>query len=309
MSFNTVRKALDELDAVATNDKLITDVEKLQKKNQQLEQDNNQLRGELQTMMDENSRNLAKANIKEAEIQRRAQILTNNQVNRWHAEEKPRVIVSAVEEEIKSYPSNCTASTKRVIDAKAEQRLQEETREGWNAVLFPIFKGFKAANGQAATAGPETTDRSTVRVYADSKKIGIPLIYAREAETKKLTTDKQPTTIIGYLTNSELGLSFTSLIPEHREDMGIPEEIIGVLITEVRDGSPAQQAGIKGWDREVNRGSYRLSIGGDIVIEVNGVRTTTIQEFQGLLGSKPGIYNLKLYRNGSTIEVTIQSRK
>ena len=154
MTFNTVRKALDELDAVATHDKLVTDVGNLQKQNQQLGQDNNQLRDELQTMKDEISKLRAKANLKEVEIQRRAQILANSLVSRWHAEEKPWVVASAVEVEIKGYPSNCTASTKRVMDAKISDAVIKRLGEGWTPILFAVSNAIKASSQPVAIAMP-----------------------------------------------------------------------------------------------------------------------------------------------------------
>jgi S1-C subfamily serine protease len=115
----------------------------------------------------------------------------------------------------------------------------------------------------------------------------------------------EPTIVIGHLNDLELGLSFTELMDEHREAMGIYEEISGVLVTHVIDGSPAQRARIKGCDKKVTQGEFECSIGGDIIIEADGKRTGTIQEFEKWSESKPTESNLKIYRNGSIIDVTL----
>ena len=154
MSINNVRKALDELDAVATKDKLVTDNGKLQKLNQQLGQDNNLLRAELHRAEDENSKLRVKANFKDVEIQRRAEILANSQVSRWHADEKPRVVASAVEEEIKGYPSSCAASTKRVMDARISDAVIKRLGEGWTPILFAVSDAIKASVRPVAVAKP-----------------------------------------------------------------------------------------------------------------------------------------------------------
>ncbi|MGD0803095.1 MAG: hypothetical protein ABSA11_03380 [Candidatus Bathyarchaeia archaeon] len=150
MTFNTVRKALDELDAVATHDKLVTDVGKLQKQSQQRGKDIDQLRSELFRVEDEISKLRAKANLKEVEIQRRAQILANSLVSRWHAEEKPWVVASAVEEEIKGYPSRCSASTKVVVDARVDVVVQERLKEGWTPIVLAVSNIIKASTNREA---------------------------------------------------------------------------------------------------------------------------------------------------------------
>jgi len=154
MSINNVRRALDELDAVSTRDNLIVEVEKLQRQNTQLSQDNNQLRAEFHRLEDENSKLRAKANLKDAEIQMRAQSLANSQVSRWHAEEKPRVVASAIEEEIKGYPSNCTSSTKLVMDARISDAVIKRLSEGWTPILFAISNAIKASTLPVAIARP-----------------------------------------------------------------------------------------------------------------------------------------------------------
>ena len=150
MSFDGVRQALDELGAVANRDKDIAEMKNTQQQNRQLIHENNQLHAEVKQVKDENSLLKGKAKLNEDEIQRRAEALARDMWKRWLIEIKPTAVASAVKEEITGYPSNCTASTRQVIDAKVEQRLQEEMKEGWNAIFFGISNGFKAANSARA---------------------------------------------------------------------------------------------------------------------------------------------------------------
>ena len=129
MSFDGVRQALDELDVVAKSHKQKAEMERIKQQNLELVHKNNRIRDENTRLETENSELLGKAKLKEAEIQRRAEALTADRWRRWLAEEKPGVVASAAIEEIRCYPTTCTASTRQVIDAKVEQRLQEEMRK------------------------------------------------------------------------------------------------------------------------------------------------------------------------------------
>jgi Uma2 family endonuclease len=55
----------------------------------------------------------------------------------------------------------------------------------------------------------------------------------------------------------------------------------------------------------VTQGKFELSIGGDVIVEADGKKTGTIQEFEKWSESNPTKSNLKIYRNGSIIEVTL----
>jgi hypothetical protein len=154
MSFDGVRQVLNELDIVAKSDKQKAEMERIKQQNLELGHENNRIHDENNRLETKNSELLGKAKLKEAEIQRRAEALAADLWRRWLAEEKPVVVASAVDEEIKHYPISCTDLTRQVIDDKVEQRLQEEMREGWNAIFFGFSNGFKAANRQVATAKP-----------------------------------------------------------------------------------------------------------------------------------------------------------
>jgi len=55
----------------------------------------------------------------------------------------------------------------------------------------------------------------------------------------------------------------------------------------------------------VTQGTFELLIGGNIILEADGKKTGTIQKFQKWSESKPTEFNLKIFRNGSIIEVTL----
>lgn len=71
----------------------------------------------------------------------------------------------------------------------------------------------------------------------------------------------------------------------------------GLLVTEVTPGSPVAAAGIRGGDRIVPVGRYRLLVGGDIITAINGEPITDIKGLTVYLETET--------RVGDTVEVTI----
>ncbi len=117
-------------------------------------------------MKAENGELSSKTKLTEAEVQRRAEALAAVYWRRWLAEEKPAVVASAVGEEVERYPYGCTASTRKVIDAKVEQRVQEEIRKGVYPIFFTISNAFKAVNEKEATVLPRVTATALPTVTA-----------------------------------------------------------------------------------------------------------------------------------------------
>lgn len=71
------------------------------------------------------------------------------------------------------------------------------------------------------------------------------------------------------------------------------------------EGSPAQKAGLKGCDESVWIDSLEYPVGGDVLMEADGVAIETIDKFSEWSNSKHTASKLKIYRNGSTHELTI----
>ena len=81
------------------------------------------------------------------------------------------------------------------------------------------------------------------------------------------------------------------------EEEGITSPVDeGVLIVNVLNGTPADEAGLQGGDRQLRLGNYRLPVGGDILVGIEGESVTTYKELVVYLETKTEI--------GDTIEVT-----
>jgi serine protease Do len=79
----------------------------------------------------------------------------------------------------------------------------------------------------------------------------------------------------------------------------------GQLVEAVEPGSPADKAGIRGGKVEVSLGGSSFLLGGDIVVEINGVAATEGEKFlTATRGLKVGsTLKLKLYREGKYFDV------
>jgi S1-C subfamily serine protease len=71
----------------------------------------------------------------------------------------------------------------------------------------------------------------------------------------------------------------------------------GVLVLEADAGGPAEQAGLRGGDQYLRYGRYRLPVGGDVIVALNGEPIQGLEEMTVYLETKTQI--------GETIQVTV----
>jgi S1-C subfamily serine protease len=88
----------------------------------------------------------------------------------------------------------------------------------------------------------------------------------------------------------------------------------GILVSQVKRGSNAESAGLRGGDPEsyIVAGGTTIYLGGDIILSIGGRPVSTIMDYLGALeGSKPGeTVELQILRNGAkgTITLTLSER-
>lgn len=106
-----------------------------------------------------------------------------------------------------------------------------------------------------------------------------------------------------------LGIMGIPLTAEIAKEMELNEDQTGVLVLEVQDASPAEEAGILGGDQTVTINGEALLIGGDVIVRADGNDVGTVQELAAYL-QEVGIgeeVSLAVIRDGNllTIDVTL----
>ncbi len=105
-----------------------------------------------------------------------------------------------------------------------------------------------------------------------------------------------------------VGISGTDLDPDTAEAMGLDPSTRGFLVIEVVEGGPAEEAGVRGWRREVVIDGQTMRIGGDVIVGLDGASVEGIQEILVYLdrNKRPGDeIVLNLIRDQGEIELEV----
>jgi S1-C subfamily serine protease len=92
----------------------------------------------------------------------------------------------------------------------------------------------------------------------------------------------------GEVKHAFLGINGGSVTPAVAKALKLPVEK-GVLVNEVVKGGPADKAGIEGGDTEATIEGAKVTLGGDIIIEIEGKPVASMEDVINLVNSaKPG---------------------
>jgi len=112
----------------------------------------------------------------------------------------------------------------------------------------------------------------------------------------------------GYVSYPWIGVSVFPLIPEFAKFLGLKAER-GAMISEIVKGGPAQRAGLRGGDRQVRVGNSLIMVGGDVIVEIDGVKVMSSDELIRMIRDHRAgeMVELKVLRKGKFlgIEVTL----
>lgn len=106
-----------------------------------------------------------------------------------------------------------------------------------------------------------------------------------------------------------MGIRGMGLIPEIKEHMGLDDGVKGALVSEVEEGGPADVAGVRGGERDVDLDGFTVRVGGDIIIGVDG---QTVNDFYELVVNleryhMPGdVVTLTILRDNSVIDLDLE---
>jgi len=110
----------------------------------------------------------------------------------------------------------------------------------------------------------------------------------------------------GRVTRPFLGIQTFYIAGDIAVDLGLPTEG-GLLIQVVEQNSPASQAELRGPNRMAIAGNYRIGIGGDLIVAVDGQPVESTDSLQRVLNRKRvgEIIDLTIYRKGRTQHVRV----
>jgi S1-C subfamily serine protease len=110
----------------------------------------------------------------------------------------------------------------------------------------------------------------------------------------------------GYVSYPWIGASVFPLIPEFAKFLGLKVER-GAMIIEVVRGGPADKAGLRGGDKQVQVGNSLLLVGGDVITDFDGKEVFSSDELIQLIRARrPGErVALKVLRNGKFLSVNL----
>ena len=94
-----------------------------------------------------------------------------------------------------------------------------------------------------------------------------------------------------------IGISGTSMVPELATAMELDADQRGALVIDVTADSPADKAGLRGSDRQVDIEGQQVRVGGDVIVAVDGQQ---VKKFDDLL-----TYLARNTEVGQTIELTM----
>jgi S1-C subfamily serine protease len=111
----------------------------------------------------------------------------------------------------------------------------------------------------------------------------------------------------GEVNYAYLGVSTQGVYPQLAEEFDLGSDT-GALISDVVEGGPADDAGLQGSDREVTFQGVPISVGGDVIVSVDGTRLQRESDLAELVSrQRPGkVVTLEIVRDGETSEVEIE---
>jgi S1-C subfamily serine protease len=165
-----------------------------------------------------------------------------------------------------------------------------------------------AAINPGNSGGPLLDSRGNVigintAIYGPQGNIGIG--FAMPINRAKSMLEEFQTK--GRVTRAYLGIAAIQVAGGLAEELGLPVEG-GLLIQRVERGSAAEDAGLRGPRQVVIVGNYRLGVGGDLIMTIDGQPVEGNDSLRRALDRKRAGDTLELtvYRNGRTQRVRVQ---
>ena len=165
-----------------------------------------------------------------------------------------------------------------------------------------------AAINPGNSGGPLLDSRGNVigintAIYGPQGNIGIG--FAMPVNRAKAMLDQWRK--VGRITRPYLGVQTVYVTGDLARMLELPEAG-GLLIQRVERASAAAQGGLRGPQEVVVVGNYRIGVGGDLIVAVEGNPVDSADSLQRAMDRKHAGDNMQLtvYRNGRTQQVTVR---
>jgi S1-C subfamily serine protease len=172
-----------------------------------------------------------------------------------------------------------------------------------DAAINPGNSGGPLLDSHGSVIGINTAIYGSQTASGESGSIGIgfamPINRAKEKLEEYRTT--------GRISHPVLGVSQTLFVQgDLAQELNMPASG-GLLIEAIDDGSPAEAAGLRGPNRSVIVGMYRLGIGGDLITAIDGKPVDGQDALRRALNQKHAgeTMVLTIFRGGRTTKVTV----
>jgi putative serine protease PepD len=111
----------------------------------------------------------------------------------------------------------------------------------------------------------------------------------------------------GKVEHPYLGVTLQEITQDLAQNFRLPVDQ-GVLIGSVQPDTPAEDAGLEGGDTPVTLNGENYTLGGDIIVKVDGQAVTTVDDVrEAILAKKPGdTITLEINRDGQTMTVSVE---
>jgi len=190
------------------------------------------------------------------------------------------------------------SATGRQMDAPGRYAIIDVIQT--DAAINPGNSGGPLLNSEGRVVGMNTAILSETRQFSG---IGFAIPSNTILRETPLIIEE------GRFDHAYLGISGTDLLPEIKELMNFDDAIKGALVTDLTEGGPADTAGLRGGTRDVNLDGFVVSIGGDVIIGVEGMTVRSFYDLVVILerGYRPGdVVTLKVIRDNAMIDIDLE---
>ncbi|MFA4947132.1 MAG: Do family serine endopeptidase [Candidatus Krumholzibacteriia bacterium] len=172
----------------------------------------------------------------------------------------------------------------------------------------PAMKaGVKVNDIVTAVNGKEVKNlgelRRNVSAIHPGEKAELQLLRDGKGMSVEVAVDKRPDESAAAVKPEEekatpelallMGIGLADLSDEYRRELELPDDVKGVLVTEVEGGSPAEEAGLSR---------------GDVIVKFNLKPVGNLAAFKGLVkGMKGDKFMLTVYRGGAYLNIVIKA--